>query len=87
MMMTLQQALAYYLTEPSRVPGDRADLIAAAKAAREWRRKGPEATATILKSLHDDHHLTYADIEHETGIDDATAQRLVTQLESGKWTS
>ncbi|MGH3780887.1 MAG: hypothetical protein ACRDRO_09730 [Pseudonocardiaceae bacterium] len=84
--MTLPQALAYYLTQPGETDTVAlTDLITAAKRARVWRTKGPEATATILKALRDDYHMTYADIEDKTGIDDSTAQRLIRQLESGKW--
>lgn len=77
-MMTTEQAIALYLTEPSQRTGElRADLIAAGKRAARWRREGPEATRAVLTALREDFRMTYRQIEAETGIHFATAQRIV----------
>lgn len=83
--MTLQTALAYYLTAGTHDQDQKTQLITAGRAARRWREKGPEATATILHALHAHYDMSYAQIEKATGIDGATAQRLVAKLESGYW--
>lgn len=77
-MMTIEQAIALYLTEPSQRTGElRADLIAAGKRAAVWRRQGPEATRAVLLALRERFQMTYREIEAETGIHFATAQRIV----------
>lgn len=84
--MTIQQALSYYLTQSEMHDDNQRDqLITAAKAARRWRDKGPEATATLLHALHEHYDMSYEQIESVTGINNDTAQRLVRKLESGYW--
>lgn len=58
----------------------RAQLLAAAKAAAQWRIDGPRATAFVLQALRDD-GMTFRQIEQETSIDHVTVQRMISRLE------
>lgn len=58
-------------------------LIAAAKAAAQWRADGPHATALVLHALHE-HGMTFRQIERETGIDHVTTQRMIRSLRKDK---
>jgi hypothetical protein len=87
MINTLDEALVLYLGQthadscPDPVP--REDLIDAAKAAAEWRKVGPRATALVLTALRDD-GMTFRQIEQETGHDHITVQRMIRRLEEGE---
>ena len=76
-MMTLEQAIDLYLTEPSQRTGElRTDLIEAGKRARWWMTTGKEATAVILNALHDETRfgMSVRDIASATGIPTTTVQ-------------
>lgn len=83
--MDLETALNYFLTPDNRHQDNlRGDLIAAVQEAARRRKEGPEATAVIVKALHEQLGMTYMEIEaisvHPmTGvkISRATAARLV----------
>jgi hypothetical protein len=79
MMMTLTEAVRLYDLPVIAAP-TRTDLVIAAQRAAQWRREGPLATGLVLLALHDDHGLSYRQIEEETGIVHATAERLVRRV-------
>lgn len=84
--MTLEQACSLYLDIHNPLTGDlKADLITSGRVAAQWRRVGPEATATVLHALHAHFGMSYREISQETGIPDSTVGDLIRQLEAGRW--
>lgn len=86
--MTLEQALAYFLSTPSERPTDkRAALVAALQEAAVRRKEGPEATAALVRAAHTELRMSYRDIEAASRTDraggvfisQATAQRIDTR--------
>lgn len=76
--MTLDEALAYYITDYNPSVGDlRTNLIMAAQSAARWRSRGPQATATVLYAMRTQLGMSLREIEDETGIDHVTAARLI----------
>lgn len=53
----------------------RDDLVEAAKVAMERRRTNTLVGGVVLQALHDDHGLTWRQIQELTGIDKSTACR------------
>lgn len=72
--MDVTDALKILLTDRATDPGV-AELIAAAREAMERRRTNSRAGGAVLKALHDDHGLSYREIERLTGISKSAAQR------------
>lgn len=84
--MNLEQALALYLG-PLHPSSDNVcdDILAAGKVAHQWRTVGPQATAIVVQALHRHCGKSHRQIEAETGISQASVQRLIRRLESGEW--
>lgn len=84
MITNLDEALVLYLDAAAFDFSDRrAQLLAAAKAAAQWRIDGPRATAFVLAALHED-GMPFRQIEQETGIDHVTIQRMIKRLQDGE---